>query len=344
MRLRKHSIPVEKTQLVKGERLMSDLAGAAEKLGTESFDLRPIISSLTFWGVGLSIVAATSSIDSKFISERLQGENAVISVTFLLIVVSVSRTVTRAISFPILRILEGYGWDKVPFLGSWMKVRRIASFKKQLQDAVDTKDQGTPEEITEKQDFINSMPATSRVLPTRLGNILRSGEDYANDRYALDGMRTWSRLWFCIPSHARSILRGARKEIDQAVDGLIWAVLSLGWAYFLSGQYIYLSLAISTVWTIIAYSALLRHAEAWSELLRATFDLYRFNLYTTLSLPLPESPFEEVIANKRYEKRVSIVNDFLFAFVKDDVNYTHVDKQTAAKYPAGASVNQQANA
>ena len=50
----------------------------------------------------------------------------------------------------------------------------------------------------------------SVVVPTRLGNILKASELYANQRYGLDPVLIWSRLYGLLPESAIATVRAGR--------------------------------------------------------------------------------------------------------------------------------------
>ena len=66
-------------------------------------------------------------------------------------------------------------------------------------------------------------------MPTRLGNILRAAERRPYDRYGLDAIVCWSRLWLLIPNSARKELPDARTELNNGVRIWSWSLLFLVW-------------------------------------------------------------------------------------------------------------------
>jgi hypothetical protein len=65
-------------------------------------------------------------------------------------------------------------------------------------------------------------------MPTRLGNALRAAESYPGDdeRWGLDAVFWWPRLYLILPDSARDQVDEARTSMDQLV------LLSVLWAAF----------------------------------------------------------------------------------------------------------------
>lgn len=132
-------------------------------------------------------------------------------------------------------------------------------------------------------------------LPTPIGNILRAAERRPFDKYGLDAVVLWPRLWPALPETLRSDLLAARASLDRAAIAGVWGVLFCAFAPF-------------TLWTIpiglgVAVAAVIAvvpgRAEAFGELLEAAYDQYRTALYTQLRWPLPANPHQERVEGQR---------------------------------------------
>jgi hypothetical protein len=125
----------------------------------------------------------------------------------------------------------------------------------------------------------------SHILPTQLGNILRSAEEYPYHKYGLEIITVWPRLWLVLPAEVKQELAQARHQLDLSARFFAWAILFAGWFILTSW-----AILISLFMAIMAYKRVLYSAGVYGELLRATFDLHRFKLYEDLHQPLsPES-------------------------------------------------------
>ena len=136
-------------------------------------------------------------------------------------------------------------------------------------------------------------PAKSHdVLPTTLGNILRTAETRPKYRYGLDAVLLWPRLWLLLPKDVQEDLSGARQQLDKMIEVWTWGLLFLVWGLFWQWAWL-----IALLWMIIAYTLASQSATVFSDILEATFDTQRWLLYTSLHWPLPEKSGESEAAN-----------------------------------------------
>jgi hypothetical protein len=138
------------------------------------------------------------------------------------------------------------------------------------------------------------------VLPTRLGNTLRAAESYPGDgeRWGLDAVFWWPRLYLIIPDSAREQVDEARASMDQMVFlsalSVVFAAVAISfgiaglplavWASCAAG-------ALVLAW--LAYRAAVASAAVFGDLVRSCFDLFRSDLLTHLGWPLSEKLSDE---------------------------------------------------
>jgi hypothetical protein len=128
-----------------------------------------------------------------------------------------------------------------------------------------------------------------RLMPTRLGNILRAAESRPYDKYGLDAVRCFPHLWLLLPEGVRDELAAARGRLDGAVAACLWGVLFIAW-----GGVNPWAIPIGAAVALGSWRWWLpERAEAFGDLLEAAFDLYRPTLYQALRWPLPASPAAE---------------------------------------------------
>ncbi len=122
------------------------------------------------------------------------------------------------------------------------------------------------------------------VLPSRLGNILLAGERYADDRYGVDTIYFWSRLYPLLPE---AFQREYEAALTQYQFPLVVAFLSTLSVVASSGMLLIshapapLFAAVLCVGALISYGAYvlsLASAVEMAELQRTAFDLYRGKL------------------------------------------------------------------
>lgn len=127
-------------------------------------------------------------------------------------------------------------------------------------------------------------PDEFSVMPTRLGNILSAGERYPLERYGIDGIIFWPRLYHLLPEHVK-------KEYDEFIINYEFPIV-------VAFESVIATLAISIVtlvaggspWVLVAtilggislayasYVLSLSSAEELAEQQRSAFDLYRDRL------------------------------------------------------------------
>jgi len=213
----------------------------------------------------------------------------------------------------ILRFYEGY-WDfplgrYLQSLGQGWHKARLAKLSAELQ-----KDPGLYEQI-----YLGyPLPTQSdQVMPTRLGNILKNAELYPRDRYKIDAVLIWPRLYNLFPERFVQTIAEARGALD-----FMLVISSLGGAFaLLSGGYL---LIVSAAWWLflacfwggllvawLAYQGALGSAMLYAQQIKAAFDLYRNELLKQMRLPLPATPDEE-------KTRWREVGQFLYRNVREE--------------------------
>jgi hypothetical protein len=138
-----------------------------------------------------------------------------------------------------------------------------------------------------------------QVMPTRLGNILRSAELYPKDRYSVDSVLIWPRLYHLLPDRYLQIMTEALSNLNftlsiASLSGLFSIISGIslilvkapGWLFLLcfwGGGLV--------AW--LAYCSALSNASVYAEQVRVAFDLYRYEIAKQLRLKLPSNPVEE---------------------------------------------------
>jgi hypothetical protein len=140
----------------------------------------------------------------------------------------------------------------------------------------------------------------SRLMATRLGNVLRAAEDYAKLVYNLDAAAVWPRLAPHLPAAYQEQLAQASTPLVATLfcatlSGL-FALVGGGWLLF--GQVDRPLLFVVIVGGGIAfarvfYETAVQSAVEYGVLVRTAFDLYRHELLKSLDLPVPKSPTRE---------------------------------------------------
>jgi hypothetical protein len=153
----------------------------------------------------------------------------------------------------------------------------------------------------------------SHQMPTRLGNVLRSSETYAFERYFIIDTAIWPRLLPVLPAEITKHLEEKNNLfmfllnssfLSCALSFLSFIFGSLGLilpANTLPKDFFYIGYQFIPAWSYLAFSIILlgfgyllyrvavNAAEDFSMYIRSSFDLYRTNLLRQLNWELPET-------------------------------------------------------
>lgn len=135
----------------------------------------------------------------------------------------------------------------------------------------------------------------TRILPTQLGNALRSFEDSAGMQYGLDAITIVPRLHLIAPDRHLDYMKDAREDMDSSIRictvGLVAAVVTVA---FLLTDGIWLLWAILPYSvSYLAYKGAVSAAESYGAVIASVIDLDRFLLYDQLGLYPPRDSAEE---------------------------------------------------
>lgn len=282
------------------------LEGAGGKV-TEEWLPRLLTSSIIFWSGGLA--AATQRFGWQFLVDSLNkqsanNQSAAIQLACLIIVLAVaiaSSMVVERFQLAVLRGLEGYWHSVFKYQRQQLIAKQIATRKKIYQQwskvAKAYKQQPNPEllhEYIQLEDRFKKEFPKSDLMPTRFGNILRAAELRSLDKYGLDAVICWPRLWLLLPEPVKADLQAARAELNAAARLWIWSWLFLVWTVW---AWWALPIALLSAW--FAYGWAIAAARTYGDLVEASFDLYRWLLYQALRLPLPTNKGNEKAHGQR---------------------------------------------
>ncbi len=280
-----------------------------------------------FWGLGvvLSVLAAGpwgwTLLRALARSLTPQGWALYVGLPLMALVL-VSAQLMRLTEERWLRLLEGYDWPRALHgLRRWLLLRQqrkqeavrreLQALGSQVQEALREGRLDLP--LAERYARLDTLRYTfpqGFVLPTRLGNLLRAAEEYAEHRYGLNAVLVWPRLWLLLLQEVRETLAQAYQRLLAAVRAwawgltflLTWTPLTAWQAWRFGGGWAWLApaaaLGTGWLWMRLAYRLAVARAVVFGELVRAAFDLYRMGLYDALGWPRP-SPEEEKEAGKR---------------------------------------------
>ncbi len=239
--------------------------------------------------------------------EKLSLESQVLLVLGGLIVLLVVSYLIYNFQYSIVRLFEGYWppylrrlriWRSNLYRQRWRYLEKRKGAVSNSKEKKEIAQEIAKESAVEQFTYYPPKDHLSKVMPTRLGNILRSSEIYANDRYGIDSVTVWTRLRPLLADEVIAPLEVNRTARDfmllmsafSATFTLIWcpvlAVFTSRWDLFLLS-----ALGWPLAW--VCYQNALQSTLAYSEQLKAMFDLHRYDLLKALNRRIPTNLEEE---------------------------------------------------
>ncbi|MGD0703544.1 MAG: hypothetical protein ABSA02_27130 [Trebonia sp.] len=248
----------------------------------------------------------------------------VVIVAVVLVGIAASAVLVSLLTTPALRLLEGYwpGWasplrrrliQRVILRGAdadeqWQQVAGQlfeANAGADTEAGADLDKTASAKRVAMRAELLAKYGRLERArdrrpsrpvhyLPTKTGNILRAAETRPRDRYGLDAVAVWPRLWLVLPDSTKQEISGARTALNSAVAASIWGILFLvfiPWTILALPIGLAVCAAAVLVWV---------PARAWvfCQLVVAAFDVHRTLLYQQLRWPLPVTPYDEQLRGK----------------------------------------------
>lgn len=245
----------------------------------------------------------------------------IVAITFLTIILT---GLLYSWNTVIIRFYQGYIWEYTWF-GQWRikhyqaELRATKEFMATTQvlrnELIRRNNRKYLSEIGTKRikaglKINNHFPnASSLVLPTRLGNVIRSSDTYPTVQYNMSGVTLLSRLRSKIDKDYLSAIEDAKMPLDFLINcSFLSAVLALltllcGLLYPIPlttrGVMIWWALKI-LIFIIVSWASYvlsIGQAEDWGRMFRGAFDLYRWDL-------LKQFGYKQVPTNMAEERAI----------------------------------------
>jgi len=139
----------------------------------------------------------------------------------------------------------------------------------------------------------------ARLMPTRLGNVVRAAEEYSQLVYNFDAPTVWPRLVQLLPSEFQARLEQSSTPLTAMLFcstlSFLFAVIGGSVLFFVGSQWWLFLVAVAggLLLSNWCYESAVYRAVEYGMLIRTAFDLYRHELLKALRVPLPSSPLEE---------------------------------------------------
>jgi hypothetical protein len=234
---------------------------------------------------------------------------------------------------PIVRLFEGYPWQqawiarpflrkrKLQFARANLLRRRIASLRRILRlSGLQADLRGAVSGQAQLARLINigHPDREDLVLPTRLGNVIRSFETYTSRQYGMPAIALWPRLLAVVDGNLASSLDTVKTSFDfmihstflsaalailTAAAGLFWKTRAIGdlWDAWV-GWTLFFGLI-----SYLLYSVSIYRAIEWGTQVKSAFDLYRLPLLSKLGYELKPADLSE-------ERRIWEILNYKFAY------------------------------
>ena len=181
-------------------------------------------------------------------------------------------------SHAVIQMFEGYGAPR------WLRKLSLP-----FQEAV-IKDLDLDARLLPKEDM----------MPTKLGNILRSAEFYPMFRYGIHPVSSWPKLYPVISPGLQNDLAASRQQLELSLNistyGLLFSLTSLVLLPSLHSNNLQL-LGVCVISGLLAwiagYNAALGSALAYSALIKASYDLHRIDLLRAIGYSMPPAGADE---------------------------------------------------
>lgn len=308
---------------------ISGLFSRALILGT----LLPVVVFVMLgWALAVPLVPVTDWPALKPF-EALDTQWKVLATSFLTVVLA---GLLYNVNIPLIRVYEGYPWKDL-----WVGVWRTNRYKRlyrvlraqwrgvpHIQHRVQTESADKARDKRLKplavlrdaagQRIGTDFPdAEDLILPTRLGNTIRSFEHYPQKRYGMDAVALWPRLIAKIDKDYAAGVDGAKTSFDFMLNcstlslllGLLLLVLGLFYPGHLNtarGTIVWVA-EVAALWALshLSYYLSVGRARAWGDMVRGAFDLYRWDLLKQLGYnSAPETPEAERELWQNISKRI----------------------------------------
>ncbi len=272
-----------------------------ESLGeavTSHWALTSFGPALVFWGGGLFAWAQAHDLDAQVKSwERLSIAEQIVWGVIGLVWVVLWATLMERAQTGLLRLAEGYwpgwlDWLRDRLAGRWAKrVEKKRTELEKLQQPVTIRDWRRRRRLDAE---LARLPVRlDQTMPTQLGNILRAAEEYSSIRYGLASGVCWPRLYPLLSAELREELERARATLNEMTRLTVWSLAFVVWVVWQP----WVLTGVLVAW--LAYWGMVQAAGVYGDLIRVAFDLHRFDLYKSLSWPLPDKPEGEEIMGKQ---------------------------------------------
>ena len=268
--------------------MLTSLSGGLLGLLDRRFVLSAWLPAMLLWGgLGALVVTGTGWQAATHWWLSRPGQFQVTLLVLALAWITFCAYLLAALVPVFIRIGEGYWPRWLSWLAGWHRNRHLVRKAKLGKDAA-----------AFGRWHADYPLRTASVMPTRLGNILRAAEDHALDRYNINAIVVWPRLYVLLPDQFTAAMAAAKTPLDlMAVIGALataFAVAGTTIAAIMLPWYAALACAGGSLLVgCLAYAGAVQAARPYAQLIRAGFDVHRGLLLDAADLRRPRTYSEE---------------------------------------------------
>lgn len=296
---------------------MSSIISAISGHFGKSLILGTFLPALLFIVLSVLFLLPLFPYDWQVLQQLEDGETrGVVVVSFVTVVLT---GLLYNMNIPIIRFYEGYTWEH-----SWLGRLRSEHYQRTLKAASELRPrlqdvQGAmPALIKQEGDddvrearrrldqelrvarresaeiVLKQFPDSGSVLPTQLGNLIRSFETYPRRQYGMSAITLWPRLSAKIDKDYAQGIDGAKTSFDFMINCSLLSFV-LATLLLLVGLWYPIMFSAPRFWlpwllkvtgffalSHAFYRSSIDRASEWGETVKGAFDLYRHDLLTQL--------------------------------------------------------------
>src|SRR5258708_1373203 len=287
---------------------MPSILSAVSGQFTKYLVLGTLLPVAIFMGLGLVLgqPITPTSVPLVHALETLDRQWFAIAVTAGAVVVS---GLLYNLNTPIIRLYEGYPWRDSK-IGKW-RIRRIQERldrATQLRERLkitrkilkeNNADKHLVAELQSRRTLVSflthsGLPSRSLILPTQLGNAIKSFEEYPYRQYGMDAITLWPRIVAVASKDYLTGIDDAKTSLDfflnasflSAVTSAALLLIGLAFKRPFANDLTFALWALEVGGLAVAswlfYRRSIGRAAAWGDLVKGTFDLYRWDLLKRL--------------------------------------------------------------
>lgn len=287
---------------------MIDVLSAVSGQFTKYLIMGTVLPVVIFVALGLVFGQSITPTSVPLVSEleTLSKQWFAIAVTATTVVVS---GLLYNLNTPIIRLYEGYPW-RDSRIGKWriLRIQGRLDRATKLRDrmkiarAILKKNNADENLLAQLQlrrtrlSFLthSGLPTRNQILPTRLGNAIKSFEEYPFLQYGMDEVTFWPRIVAVAPKDYLTGIDDAKTSFDfflnvsflSAVTSAMLLLIGLAFKRPFANDLTFAFWTLEVVGLAVAswifYGISISRAEAWGGLVKGTFDLYRWDLLKQL--------------------------------------------------------------